>query len=110
LCGQNEPLKNKFIELIIFEKQEFVEKNPGLDIDKDKITQYTPLPFNLRKIWGRLCFEDRVTWQEKEQETPAFKDGSEGDYSKLIAPVFNPPATGPNPPFKGGNNLWNKQL
>lgn len=110
LCGQNEPLKNKFIELIIFEKKQFVEKNPGLDIDKDKITQYTPLPFNLRKIWGRLCFEDRVTWQEKEQETPAFKDGSEGDYSKLIAPVFNPPATGANPPFKGGNNIWNKQL
>lgn len=110
LCGQNEPLKNKFIELIIFEKQEFVERNPELDIDKDKITQYTPLPFNLRKIWGRLCFEDRVTWEQKEQETPAFKDGSEGDYSKLIAPVFNPPATGSNPPFKGGNNLWNKQL
>ncbi|TGA72111.1 ATP-binding protein [Aliivibrio fischeri] len=110
LCGQNELLKNKFIELIISEKQLFVEKNPDLKIDRDKVTQYTPLPFNLRKIWGDLCFEDKVTWQEKDQENPAYKDGSEGDYNKLISPSFKPPANGGNPPFKGGNNVWNKQL
>lgn len=110
LCGQNETLKNKFIEYIIQEKQKFAEKNKTLGIDKDKVTQYTPLPFNLRKIWGKLCFEDRVTWKEKEKENPAYKDGNEGDSSKLIAPVFEPPATGSNPPFTGGKNIWTKQL
>lgn len=110
LCGQNETLKNKFIELIIIEKQLFVEKNPDLGIDKNKVTQYTPLPFNLRKIWGSLCFEDKVTWKEKDQENPAYKEGAEGDYRKLISPMFKPPATGGTPPYKGGSNVWNKQL
>ncbi|EKF9661441.1 ATP-binding protein [Vibrio cholerae] len=110
LCGQNENLKNKFIELIISEKQLFVDKNPHIKVDKNKITQFTPLPFSLRKIWGELCFEDKVTWNDKNQGTPAYKDGLKGDYKKLVSPQFQPPATGNNPPYKGGNNVWSKQL
>lgn len=110
LCGQQESLKNKFIELIIAEKKLFVDKNPEFCMDKEKVTQYTPLPFNLRKIWGLLSFEDKVTWGEKDQETPSYRDGGEGNHSRLIAPIFNPPGNGGKPPFRGGNNVWSKQL
>lgn len=110
LCGKNEAIKNKFIDLIIAEKQIFVEKNPELDIKEEKVTQYTPLPFDLKKIWWQLSFEDKVTWKEKEQQTPEYEDGGEGDYSKLIPPTFKPPGNGPNPPFKGGNNIFSKPL
>ncbi|MEW4525985.1 ATP-binding protein, partial [Vibrio cholerae] len=99
-----------FIELIISEKQLFIDKNPHIKVDKNKITQFTPLPFSLRKIWGELCFEDKVTWNDKNQGTPAYKDGLKGDYKKLVSPQFQPPATGNNPPYKGGNNVWSKQL
>lgn len=108
LCGQNETLKNKFIELIISEKQKFVRENIKLNIDENKVTQYSPLPFNLRKIWWQLYFEDRVTWQESGKENPAYKD--EGDYLNLIPPRFIPPESGGKAPFKGGNNSWNKPL
>ncbi|MEZ8159107.1 ATP-binding protein [Vibrio splendidus] len=110
LCGQNETLKNKFIELIIIEKQNFVESNPQLEIDKNKVTQYTPLPFNLRKIWSKLCFEDRVTWEESEKLTPAYREGGGGDYQQLIPPKFKSAGSGSKAPFKGGMNNWNKQL
>lgn len=110
LCGQNEAIKNKFIDLIIAEKQLFVEKNPDIGIKKEKVTQHTPLPFDLKKIWGKLSFDDKVTWKEKEQQTPEYEDGGEGDFSKLISPTFKPPGNGPNPPFKGGNNIFSKPL
>ncbi|WP_180763586.1 ATP-binding protein, partial [Vibrio parahaemolyticus] len=42
LCGQNEAIKNKLIDLIIAEKQLFAEKNPDIGIKKEKVTQYTP--------------------------------------------------------------------
>lgn len=108
LCGQNEQLKNKFIELLITEKKAFVDANPDLKLDKDKVTQHTPIPFSLTKIWHLLCFTDRVTWDEKAHVNPAYED--EGDHKNLVPPSFKPPGTGPNPPFKGGNNLWAKQL
>ncbi|HHF3127342.1 ATP-binding protein [Vibrio furnissii] len=111
LCGfANDSLKNKFIELIISEKQLFVEKNNQLGIDKDKITQYTPIPFDLRKIWGELCFEDKVTWLDKDKEKPAFVDGEEGNYSNLTPPKFQPPGHGNSAPFRGGSHSWHKQL
>ncbi|TON79721.1 hypothetical protein, partial [Vibrio parahaemolyticus] len=110
LCGQNEAIKNKLIDLIIAEKQLFAEKNPDIGIKKEKVTQYTPLPFDLKKIWGKLSFDDKVTWREKEQQTPEYEDGGEGDFSKLISPTFKPPGNGPNPPFKGGNNIFSKPL
>ncbi|EPI2684587.1 ATP-binding protein [Vibrio cholerae] len=110
LCGHNETLKNKFIELIITEKQNFVENNKQLGLDKNKVTQYTPLPFNLRKIWFELCFEDRVTWEESEKVTPAYRDGEKGEYQNLIPPKFKSAGSGSKPPFKGGMNVWNKQL
>lgn len=88
LCGQNENIKNKFMDYLVEEKKEFVRKNK-IKIDKDKITPYTPLPFRLNKIWYDLSHEDNVNWLEKDVTNPAYL--SKGDFTKLEAPTFKPP-------------------
>lgn len=110
LCGNNDSLKNKFIEYIIEEKVQYVRDNPDIGIVPELVTQYTPVPFRIKYIWYKLYFDDNVTWNEKEQDTPAFVDGHEGDFEDLIAPKFKPPATGSNPPWSGGKGTWRKQL
>lgn len=110
LCGNNESLKNKFIEYIIEEKIEYVRKTQGIGISPELVTQYTPVPFRLKYIWYNLYFDDNVTWNEKEQTTPAFADDNAGNFKNLIAPKFKPPATGNNPPWSGGKGTWKKQL
>ncbi|WP_261845010.1 ATP-binding protein [Aliamphritea ceti] len=107
LCGQNENIKNKFMDRMVHEKKEFA-KNNDLEIDIETITPYTPLPFRLNKIWYDLYHEDNVNWEEKERETPSYID--EGDFTKLIPPTFKPPSTGANPPHKGGPQHMKKQL
>jgi len=108
LCGNSESLKNRFIDLLISEKVSYVEGNPLLGIKPEHVTQYTPVPFRLNYIWYMLCFEDTVTWNEKEKTTPAFEQ--EGDFKKLLAPTFCPPGASSKPPFKGGTGAWKKQL
>ena len=111
LCGNNADLKNKFMDLIVEEKLEFANKNKNLNLDSNKITPYTPIPFSLNKIWYDLYHFDTVNWNEKSMETPAYKDGGKGDIDKLIAPIFRPPET-KNDGFtkKGGDNKWKKNL
>ena len=108
LCGPNENVKNKFMDCIVEEKKEFVRKNK-IDLDEDKITPYTPLPFRLNKIWYDLNHEDNVNWKEKEKTNPSYI--SEGDFSKLEAPKFRPPnTTVANLVVKGGPQNMKKQL
>jgi len=110
LCGNNEGLKNKFIDLIVEEKKNYVNSKPQLGINEDQVTQYTPVPFRLNYIWYRLTHQDNVTWNERTQETPAYSEGKEGDFKTLTAPTFVPPGAGSNPPFSGGKGIWKKQL
>jgi len=111
LCGNNEPLKNKFIDMIVAEKKLFLDKNPNLKIPKDKVTHYTPLPFDLKKIWYELSFFDNVTWLKKGNNdiaNAAYK--TKGNAETLTADIFEPPAGGQASPFKGGNGIWKKYL
>lgn len=107
LCGKNEQLKNKFMDKMVESRKEFAAKHYP-DIDQSKITPYSPIPFDIRKIWYDLYFEDTVTWNEKEHENPAISE--EGSFSELQAPVFSPPAPSGNPPFKGGPHLYVRNL
>lgn len=108
LCGQNENVKNKFMDYIVEEKKLFVKEN-GIKVDEDKITPYIPLPFRLNKIWYDLYHEDNVNWKEKEKTTPSYI--SKGDYTKLEAPKFNPPNTTTAALcVKGGQQIMKKQL
>jgi len=108
LCGTNESLKNRFIDLLLEQKKEFVEKNV-LKLLPERITPQTPIPFSLKKIWYDLSHEDTVTWKEKEKITPNYSE--KGDIDNLIPPKFIPPDTKKESlSVKGGSNVWRKQL
>lgn len=111
LCGTTQDLKNKFLDLIVEEKKEFINNNPKINLDPNKVTAATPIPFSLKKIWYDLYKSDSITWNEKEMETPAFVVDGEGDIDNLIPPKFRPPNTS-NDGFtkKGGDNRWKKNL
>jgi uncharacterized protein len=111
LCGNiSEVSKNSMIEFITEEKKKSIAENKINHIEENKVTSFTPLPFNLRKLWYNSIFEDTVTYKEKEFTNPAFKDNTLGDYKSLTPPKFNPPGTSSNPPFKKGSNVLTKQL
>jgi len=108
LCGPSEPVKNKFMDAVVEEKKEFVRVN-DLNIDLNKITPYTPLPFRLKKIWYDLVHEDNVNWDGKEKIQPAYLE--EGDYRLLVAPKFKPPHNANDGRVtKGGPQSMKKQL
>jgi len=108
LCGQNGSIKNKFMDKIVDEKKILAKIN-GIDIDEDKITPYTPLPFRLNKIWYDLSHEDNVNWKDKEKSDPSYI--SEGNYVTLEAATFNPPdTTKATLCVKGGKQEYKKQL
>jgi hypothetical protein len=110
LCGNNDGLKNKFIDYIIEEKTQYVESNSQLKISPEQVTLYTPVPFRIDYIWYKLYFDDSVTWLEKTHITPVYAPDNIGCHKKLIAPKFTPPAASGNPPFLGGKGNWKKQL
>jgi len=110
LCGNNESLKNKFIDYIVEEKIEYAISNPNLNISSEQVTLYTPVPFRINYIWYKLYFDDSVTWLEKQAENPAYAPDNAGCYQTLTAPKFIPPATGGKAPFSGGKGNWKKQL
>ena len=108
LCGQNESLKNKFMELVLEEKRNYAEKNEELDVDPKNVTTMTPLPFRLKKVWYDLVFYDNVNYEEKEKINPSYQNN--GDADTLAPPIFKPPGAASNPPYKEGKQVWRKQL
>ncbi len=111
LCGNiNELSKNAMIEFITEEKKKSLKPNNITYINESKITSFTPLPYNLNKLWYKFIFDDTATYLEKEFTNPAYKDDFQGDANTLTAPKFLPPATASNPPFKKGNHSLTKQL
>jgi hypothetical protein len=73
-------------------------------VSEEIITVDSPIPFNLKKIWYDLYFEENVTVNNKQDISSAafLMEGTtelKGDWKKLIAPQFQPPANGPTPPF-----------
>ncbi|PSF12620.1 ATP-binding protein [Marinobacter shengliensis] len=108
LCGGHEGVKNKFLDLVVVEKQEFIVSN-NIKMDPHKVTPYTPVPYRIKKIWYDLYHEDNVNWNEKQKLTPAYL--SEGDFETLEAPTFRPPNTSNESlSVKGGPQVWKKQL
>ncbi|MGO3423735.1 MAG: ATP-binding protein [Pseudoalteromonas distincta] len=108
MCGQNESLKNKFIDLVLDEKKLYAKSNPDLKIDPLKVTLMMPLPFRLKKIWYDLVYYDNVNFEDKDKTKPAYK--CMGDAETLNSPTFKPPGSASNPPHKGSNQVWRKQL
>jgi hypothetical protein len=111
LCGNiNETSRNNILEMISEQKKSLAKKNNIDYIEEDKITPYSPIPFDIKKIWYDLCHNDTVTYLDEDRTQPAYKDGQLGDSNRLIPPKFSPPNPGTKPPHKGGNNLITRNL
>lgn len=106
----NESTRALYLDKSVEERKLALKANNLNEIDPEKITNRTPLPYRIKKIWHELSFEDTVNWEDKDKTTPAYKDNEKGDFEKLIPPRFLPPGAGQNPPFKGGQGLLRKQL
>ncbi len=113
LCGNmSESNKNILLDKIMEDKEAFIEQNKEKDsfknIDLNRITPMTPIPYRLKQIWYDLSYDDGVTWKEKTQNNADVIDI--GDSEKIISPKFTPPGTGSAAPFKGGDNKLKKYL
>lgn len=104
----NESNKSLYLDKTVEERKLSLKPNNLENIDPEKITSRTPLPYRINKIWHDLCIEDNITWKDKEKSLPAYSE--EGDFQKLIPPRFQPPGTGSSAPFKGGQGALRKQL
>lgn len=111
LCGtMSESHKSLFLDKTIEEKSHAIKANNLNDIDPDKITSATPLPYRIKKIWYDLFFDDTVTWQDAAMSTPAYAHNGEGSFENLVAPKFIPPGAGQALPKKGGQGVMKRPL
>lgn len=109
LCGPiSEGNKSLIFDRIVDQKLAFIKNNNITDLDLDRISADTPIPFNLKNIWHDLMWHDNVNWEDKEQTTASVAD--RGCAENLTPPKFNPPAAGGKPPFKGTGGSMKKQL
>lgn len=107
LCGKNEQMKVKFMDHMVDLKRKYAGTY-YLELDKYKITPYSPIPFNLKEVWYRLYYDDTVTWQDREKTEPAIEDN--GSVNELIPPQFLPPSPGTAPPHAGGGGSFKRSL
>ncbi|MNJ24443.1 AAA-like domain protein [compost metagenome] len=111
LCGSiNELSKNAMIDFITDEKKKSLASNDIKYINENKVTSFTPLPFNLKNVWYKFVFDDTATYLEKDCINPAYHNDSKGNSESLTPPKFTPPGNGATPPFKKGNHILTKQL
>ncbi|WP_083233035.1 ATP-binding protein [Pseudomonas graminis] len=111
LCNNpNDSQRSLFMDKTVDEKKLGIVKNNIQNIDADKITSTTPLPYRLKKIWYDLCHEDTINYSDNAMTTPAYAVNGRGDFDSLVAPKFLPPGTGPALPKKGGAGAMKRQL
>jgi hypothetical protein len=111
LCNNpNDSQRSLFMDKTVEEKRLGVVENSILNVDPDKITSNTPLPYRLKKIWYDLCHEDGVNYSDAGMTTPAYCPNGEGNFGDLIAPKFLPPGAGTSLPKKGGAGTMKRQL
>lgn len=111
LCGSiSESQKSLFLDKTVSEKIEAIRVNNITDVDPDKITSTTPLPYRVKKIWYDLYHDDNVNWSDETFTIPAYAANGQGSFESLISPKFTPPGAGKSPPQKGGQGVMKKQL
>ena len=107
LCGKNEQLKIKFIDCMVDLKRQYASENFP-EIESIKVTPYSPIPFDLKKVWYKLYYDDSVTWSDADRTIPAIE--SDGSVDDLLPPRFSPPSPGNAPPNKGGAGAFKRNL
>lgn len=111
LCNNpNDSQRSLFMDKTVDEKRLGIVENDIPDIDADRITSNTPLPYRIKKIWYDLCHEDGINYSDAAMTAPAYALGGEGAFDDLIAPKFLPPGAGSALPKKGGTGAMKRQL
>ena len=111
LCNSpNDSQRSLFMDKTVDEKRIGVSENNIINVDADKVTSSTPLPYRLKKIWYDLCHEDGVNYSDAAMTIPAYAPGGEGNFENLVAPKFSPPGPGTSLPKKGGTGAMKRQL
>lgn len=111
LCNNpNDSQRSLFMDKTVEEKKSAIFQNDIPNVDVDKITSNTPLPYRLKKIWYDLCHEDGINYNDAAMTTPAYSIGGEGSFENLIAPKFLPAGAGASLPKKGGTGAMKRQL
>ena len=92
----------RFRELLVEARRDFVAKSTWLDLDRTEITSDTPVPFNLHEVWYKLECENSATYGKANDES-TIKLIEKGDASTLRSPQFETYGPGSTPPHKGPN-------
>lgn len=102
LAGQVESktVSDKFAELVKGERQKFVETADWIEMDPSEISPDTPVPFNIRRVWYQLDFDNHATYgQMGGAGEPEVED--DGDVDALGPASFRAYELGGAAPFKG---------
>jgi hypothetical protein len=109
LCGPiSEGNKSMVFDRIVEQKKKFIKQNAIPNIDLERVSADTPIPFDLKQIWYDLMVYDNVNWDDEAKTIPSFAD--KGDKETLQPPKFNSPAPGKAAPYKGSDGAMKKQL
>lgn len=87
-------------EEITLHKVKWAEAN-GLEDFKNTITVDSPIPYDIREIWYDLYVKEFATYNTSARLPADISWIERGAAISLTPPVFSPPATGNNAPFKG---------
>jgi len=97
------PQYRKFRELIVERKRRNHDKLKAGKVDSNFITADSPIPFNIRELWGHMYWWLNASFteasMEKQIETTACVE-DKGDFDKLIPPQFKAYAVGAAAPYK----------
>jgi uncharacterized protein len=98
-----------FRELITqYKKENFNELKAG-EVNKNFITADSPMPFNVRKVWGEMNWWVNASFSKSkkdEQNQNTAEIEKEGDYDNLIPTKFKPYSMGNQPPYKSGHQKY----
>ena len=92
--------KKRFDELVTQARRTFASEAIWLALDPAAVTADTPIPFDLRRIWYQLDWENNETRMVAKDPTTAC-ELSPGDDSTLTPATFSPYGQGGAAPFKG---------
>lgn len=91
---------SRFEELVAEGRRSFAASASWLDIEPVAITPDTPVPFDLRRVWYRLDYENNWTVRNKNDESSVCIQDA-GCAEDLLRAQFEPYAQGNAAPFKG---------
>ena len=93
-------INNKCAELVVEARREYAKGCSWLSLDPVAISPDTPVPFDLRKVWYQLQYDNTATYSlAKGAGDPEVTD--KGSAEELKPPTFRPYNMGAAAPYRG---------